>query len=153
MLKAYCDSDYAGDKETRASVTGYCIYLHGCLIAWKSRAQKTVSLSSTEAEYIAVSEVITEILYIKHIMDFLQVKLSLPIIVNCDNVGAIFLGYNAKSSPRTKHIGVRYHFIREHIEDGIVKIVFVRSEQNDADIYTKNVGEKTFNEHSSKYMK
>ena len=48
ILKAYCDSDYAGDKETRASVTGYCIYLHGCLIAWKSRAQKTVSLSSTE---------------------------------------------------------------------------------------------------------
>ena len=82
ILKVNCDPDYAGDKETRASVTGYYIYLHGCLIAWKSRAQNNVSLSSTEAEYIAVSEVITEILFIKDIMDFLQVKLSLPIIVN-----------------------------------------------------------------------
>ena len=82
-----------------------------------------MSLSPTEAEYIAVSEVITEILYIKHIMDFLQVKLSLPIIVNCNNVGAIFLGYNAKSSTHTKHIGVIFQFLREHIEDGIVKIL------------------------------
>ena len=68
-------------------------------------------------------------------------------------MGAIFLGYDAKSSPLTKNIGVWYHFTREHIEDGIVKIVFLRSEQNDADIYTNNVGEKTSNEHSNKYMK
>ena len=71
MLNAIYDSDYAGDKETRTSVTGYCIYLHGCLIEWKSIAQKTVSLPFTEVEYIAVSEVITEILFNKNILYFL----------------------------------------------------------------------------------
>ena len=110
-------------------------------------------LFSTQAEYIAVSEVITEILFIKNIFDFLQVNLILTIISNCDNRRAIFLGYNSKSSTRPNNIGAKYHFIIEHIEDGFVKIVFVRLDHNDADIYIKNVREKTFNEHSSKYMK
>ena len=91
-----------------------------CRLSEQNQSDKT-------GEYISVSKVITEILFINHIMDFLQVKLGLLTIVNCYNVGAIFLGYKAKSSPRIKHIGVRYHFIREHIEDLIVKILFVRS--------------------------
>ena len=64
-LKAFCDSDFAGDKNTRLSVTGYGIYLHGCLVSWKSRAMKTHALSSTEAEYIAMSEVVCEILFVR----------------------------------------------------------------------------------------
>ena len=71
-LKAFSDSDWAGAKDDRRSITGYCIHLNGCLISWKSRGQKHVTLSSTEAEYVAVSEACTDIMFIKMIMEFLE---------------------------------------------------------------------------------
>ena len=74
-LKAYCDSDFAGDKDTRRSVSGYCIYLFDCLICWKNKGQKHVTLSSTEAEYVAVAEVCTEIMFIRMILWFLGIKI------------------------------------------------------------------------------
>ena len=96
-------------------------------------------LSSTEAKYVAVSEVCTEILFIKQVLEFLGVKIAYPIVVNVDNIGAIYLAKNETMGQRTKHIDVRHHFVREYIEDGIVKIVFIRSEDNMADPFTKNM--------------
>ena len=141
-LKAFSDSDWAGSKDDRRSITGYCIYLNGCLISWKSRGQKHVTLSSTEEEYVAVSEVCTDIMFIKMILEFLNLKIERPVRVHCDNVGAIFMGNNAKQSVRTKHIDVRYHFIREYVVDGMVEIVFVRSEDNDSDIFAPRMYQK-----------
>ena len=152
ILTGYCDSDWAGDRNNRKSVTGYCIYFMGCLIAWKSRSQKNVTLSSSEAEYVAISEVCCEIIFIKMILEFLNVEIEKPIKVFCDNVGAIYMSNNAKAGARTKHIDVRYHHVREYIVDGIVDIIFVRSEENDADIFTKNVGKKPFMKHTEKFM-
>jgi hypothetical protein len=148
---AYCDSDYAGDKDGRKSVTGFVIYILGCLISWKSRSQKSVTLSSTEAEYVSISELCAEIMFLKQILEFLGIKVKLPIIVRVDNVGAIYLAQNAVSGPRMKHVDVRYHFVRDYIEDGIIKIIFVKSEENDSDIYTKNLGEEAFKKHSGRY--
>ena len=71
-------------------------------------------------------------MFIKMMMEFLQLEMKKPVIVHCDNVGAIFLGNNAKLSARTKHIDVKYHFIREHVVDGTVEIIFIPSEENDA---------------------
>ena len=151
-LKAYCDSDFAGDKDTRLSVGGFGIYLFNCLVSWKSRAMRTHALSSTEAEYIAVSEVLCEILFIKQILEFMQIKVKYPIVINCDNVGAIFLANNAKVSSRTKHIQLKTHFIREYVDQNIVKVVFVRSLENDSDIWTKNTSEAIYRKHSDKFM-
>ena len=114
-----------GDPDDRKSITGFCIFLNGCLISWKSRGQKTVTLSSSEAEYVAVADVCTDILFIKKILDFLGLKIVLLIKVMCDNVGAIFMAHNSKNSGRTKHINIKYHFIREYIIDGTVQIQFV----------------------------
>jgi hypothetical protein len=131
-LKAYSDSDFAGDTETRKSVSGFVIYLCGAAISWRSKGQKSVSLSSTEAEYMAISEVAMEILYIVGILKFLGVPLKYPIEVKVDNIGAVYLSKNATTGNRTKHIDTRYHFVREYVEDGVVKVIFVRSENNDA---------------------
>ena len=108
-----CDSYYAGDKDNRFSVTGYCIYLNGCLVSFKSRAQRSQRLSSTEAEYVALSEICTKILFVRMIMEFLGEKV------------------NEKISRRTKHVDTRTHFIRNYVENGRKKITFVRSEDND----------------------
>ena len=90
-LKGFCDSDFAGDTDTRRSVSGFVIYLCGAVIAWRSKGQKSVSLSSTEAEYVAISEVAMEILYVAGILKFLGVPLEYPITVNVDNIGAVYL--------------------------------------------------------------
>ena len=151
-MTAYCDSDYAGDKDGRKSVSGFVIYIQGCLISWKSRKQKSVTLSSSEAEYVAISEVCAEIMFLKQVVEFMGNKVALPIIVKVDNVGAIYLANNAVSGPRMKHVDIRYHFVQDLIEDGIIEISFVKSEENHSDIFTKNLGEELFKKHIANFM-
>jgi hypothetical protein len=151
-MRAYCDSDFAGDLDNRRSISGYIIYICGCPIAWRSKGQKNVTLSSTEAEYVAISEVAQEILFILGILDSMNIKVEHRIIVNVDNIGAIYLAQNATTGNRTKHIDTRYHFVREYIEQGIMKVIFVRSAENDADIFTKNLPTDAYMKHQMKIM-
>ena len=126
-ISAFCDSDYAGDKDSRISITGYLIYVLGAPVAWKSKSQKSVTLSSSEAEYVAMSETVTEVLYIKQILEFLGINIDKPIQVNMDNVGAMYMANLSGTSQRTKHVDVQYHFVQEYIEDGEIKVEFVRT--------------------------
>ena len=95
---------------------------------------------------MAVSEVCTEIMFMKTILEFVGVNIKKPIMVNCDNEKAIFVANNAKMTARTKHIDIKYHLIREFIVDGTVKIVFVTSENNNSDVFKKNVNKPTYEE-------
>jgi hypothetical protein len=149
-IQAYSDSDFAGDSDNRRSISGYIIFFSGVPISWKSKGQKSVTLSSTEAEYMAMSETAMEILYIAGLLTFMEIQVEYPIRVHVDNVGAIYLAEQATSSIRTKHIDTRYHFVREYIEDGIIKITFVRSAENTADIFTKNLSKETFDKHTTR---
>ena len=85
-------------------------------------------------------------------MDYLGIDMEYPIIVNVDNVGAIYLAKNQVLSQRSKHIGVQYHFVRDYIEDGLVKIIFVKSQNNDADMFTKNLPSELFKKHTDNVM-
>lgn len=152
QLKALCDSDFAGDKETRISVGGYVVYFLGVPVAWRSKGMKSVCLSSTEAEYVSISEVVKEISFILQVLESMEVEVALPVVVQVDNIGAIWLANNKTTSDRTKHVDVRAHFTREFIEDGKIKIVFVRSKDNDADLFTKNVTGELYHTHSSKLV-
>ena len=89
-----------------------------------------------------------EILFIRQILEFLKIKIDFPITVYCDNVGAIFLGHNAKNSQRTKHVDIRHHYVRQYVEDGTVKIIFVKSEDNASDVHTKNTTGAIFKKHA-----
>ena len=151
-FEGYCDSDFAGDKDKRISVTGFCIYICGCLVSWKSQAQKHIMLSLTEAEYIAVSEVCQEIMFIRSILEFIGVKCKTPITVYCDDIGAIFLAYNAKTGGRTKHIDVKYHYVRECVRGRVIQIVFVKSENNHSDVFTKNTAQRIYKEQTGNFM-
>ena len=114
---------------------------------------ETMSLSSSKAEYLAIAEIYTEIILICNLLCFLGVKIKYPIVVRCDNVGAIFLGYNTKMSQRTKHVDIKAHFIRGYVDQGILKIIFVKSEDNVSDIlWTKNTDQQTFQRHIVKFM-
>ena len=149
-MVAYSDSDFAGDKETRISIAGFVIYLLGVPISWKSKGQKSVTLSSTEAEFVALSEAAKEIKFIYQVLQSMGIEVELPIVVRVDNVGAIFTSNNVAISQRSKHIDVRYHFVREFIQDGFLRIIFVKTEDNDADLYTKNLQGDLHHRHANK---
>ena len=137
-LEALSDSHFANDKDTRYSVYGYIIYFCGVPVAWKSKSMKSVVLSTTEAEYVAVSEVVKEIKFLYQMLRSMEIKVPLPIKVQVDNVGAIWLANNSSVSERTKHVDLRAHFVRDMIKDQVIEINFVKSAENDSDIMTKN---------------
>ena len=151
-IKGITDASFASNKETRRSVTGYLIFLNGVLIAWKSKTQHHVTISTTKSEYVALSHVSMEILFVRDILLFLGIEVELPIMVKVDNQGAIFLSNNRTLGQRTKHVDTRYHFVREYVEEGILKIIYVKSEDNTADMMTKNLSKELFNKHAKSFM-
>ena len=152
IVVAFSDSDFGGDKETRISVAGFIVYFMGVPISWKSKGQKTVALSSSEAEYVALSEAAKEIKFIYQVLISIGFKVKLPIIVYVDNLGTIFMSENVSVSNRTKHVDIRYRFVQEFVLDGFIKIIFVRTNNNDADIFTKNLGRDLHDCHSKKMV-
>ena len=133
------------------SITGWIIRIGENPICWGSRQQKTVTLSSCEAEYVALAEVSKEVIFIIHILEFMEVEVSFPINIEVDNKGAIFIAQNA-SVKRTRHISTRYHVIRELIRDGTIFVRFVTTDKNLADIFTKNTNQLTFDCHCDGLM-
>ena len=147
IVEAYSDSDYAGDADTRMSVGGYVLLVNKVPVSWRSKAQKTITLSSTEAEYIALSEAAKEVKYIVQFLQSMGIKVRLPVIIHVDNIGAIFMAENVNTSQRTKHVDVRYKFVRNYIMDGFIKIEYVKTDKNLADIMTKNVTAELHKKH------
>jgi len=141
-------SNYVGDQDTQIRVTGLCVFLMGVPISCKSRAQRSVTLSSSEAEFVVLSEAAKEIKFVVQVLMSIGIPVKLPVIVRVDNVGAIFMAENVSTSQRTKHIDVRYHFVREFVEEGFIKIIFVRTAENTADIFTKNVSGDLHDKHT-----
>ena len=151
-MEVYSDSDWAGDKNNRRSVTSLMIFLEGVLIHWRSRLQKVVALSSSEAEFYACGEAVREVPFIAQILVFLGVEVELPVQVKIDNVGAIFMSENKTSASRTRHMDTRWHYVNQMQDDGLVKIDFVKSEDNVSDIGTKNVTTETMDRHTPKLI-
>jgi hypothetical protein len=106
-LEAYVDSDWASQPH-RHSMSGYTVFLHGALVTWSSRKQTLIVLSTAEAEYIALTAVAREILYLGSLLSELYEPVKLPIPIYCDNQGAIALASNHKFHTRTKHVDLRY---------------------------------------------
>jgi hypothetical protein len=146
------NSEYGADQETSISVFGWNLYFYGALIAWKAKASNSVTLSSTEAEYIALSEITKEIMFVKQVLEAMRIGMKLPIIVQIDNVGAICLSNNYLLEQRTKQIDVRRHFVQEFVEDGIIETLFVGTNNKDADIHAKNTSEEVFKRHGNKHL-
>ena len=138
-LEMYTDADWTGDKETRRSTSGYVALLNGTAISWASKRQTSVAQSSCEAEYIAASEAVKEAVWIGRFLEELHQTRIYPIPLYCDNQGAIALAKNPENHQRTKHIDVRYHYIREKEEDGTIEIRYLPTEQMVADGFTKSL--------------
>ena len=137
-LVTYTDSDWAADKIQQRSVTGYFFKLANGIISWRSHAQKTVALSSTEAEYMAISDCSQQVISIKTLIKELEIKIR-SILIYGDNQGSIFIASNAVQESHTKHIDIHYHYIYELVAAKEVELQFVPGEMNPADMFTKNL--------------
>ncbi|GJW15923.1 retrovirus-related pol polyprotein from transposon TNT 1-94 [Tanacetum coccineum] len=143
-LTAYADADHAGCQDTRRSTSGSAQFLGDKLVSWSSKKQKSTAISSTKAEYIALSGCCSQILWMRSQLTNYGFKFN-KIPLYCDNKSAIALCCNNVQHSRAKHIDIRYHFIKEQVENGIVELYFVRTEYQLADIFTKPLPQERFN--------
>lgn len=144
---AYSDADWAEDRHDRKSTTGYVFKLGDGAISWRSRKQKTVSLSSTEAEYMVMSDSSREACWLFHLLQEINVTGDSSIKLCVDNEGAEALARNPSHHSRTKHIHTRYHFVRGCVSNGIISLQHVPSVDMLADILTKALGKILLEKH------
>lgn len=144
IIDCYVDADWAGDHLDRKSTTGYVIRLFGNVIYWKSRKQKCVTKASTYAEYVALSEAVSELKFVKELLKLFNVTLEKPINIFEDNSGAINLAKYGSFTKNSKHIEVHYHYVHESIKENMINVVKVNSDDNIADIFTKSLCKEKF---------
>lgn len=138
-LHAFTDADWGSEQDERRSCTGFVVMMANGAISWNSKRQSIVALSSTEAEYIALSSTVREVIWIRQLANELNRDLIGPTKILCDNQSAIKLAKCDAYRPRTKHIDIRYHHIREKIEDKSIMVDFISTKIMTADALTKAV--------------
>ena len=121
-VEAYTDTDWAGSIVDRRSTSGYCMFVGGNLVTWRSKKQNVVARSSTEAEFRSVAHGICEVLWIKRLLKELKISNQLPIKVYCDNKATISIAHTLALHDKTKHVEVDKHFIKEKLENGLIAI-------------------------------
>ncbi|GJZ32419.1 hypothetical protein Tco_0577855 [Tanacetum coccineum] len=135
-LTAFADADHAGCQDTRRSTSGSMQLLGDRLVSWSSKRQKSAAISSTKAEYKALSGCCAQVLWMRSQLTDYGLGFN-KISMYYDNKGAIALCFNNVQHSRSKHIDIRYLFIKEQVENGVVELYFVRTEYHLADIFTK----------------
>ncbi|KAG9446279.1 hypothetical protein H6P81_012407 [Aristolochia fimbriata] len=135
-LVGYVDSDYAGDLDRRRSITGYVFTLEGCSVSWKATLQHVVALSTTEAEYMAVTEAIKEAIWLQGLFRELSIRNEVTMIY-CDSQSSIHLTKDQMHHERTKHIDVRFYFVRDIVAQGVIVVKKIGTEDNPTDMMTK----------------
>nr|GFC79714.1 uncharacterized mitochondrial protein AtMg00810-like [Tanacetum cinerariifolium] len=138
-LTTFADANHAGCQDTRCCTSGSLQFLRDRLISWSSKRQKSVAISNTEAEYITISGCYAQILWMRSQLTDYGLGFN-KILMYSDNKSVIALFCNNVQHSRSKHIDIRYHFIKEHVENDVIELYFVNTEYQLADIFTKALG-------------
>ncbi|MCO5563946.1 hypothetical protein L7F22_017598 [Adiantum nelumboides] len=143
LVVGYTDADYAGDLDKRRSTSGYLYTFAGGAISWFSRLQFCTTLSTTETEYVSASNACKEAIWLTCLVGDLGIVGEVPVL-HCDSQSAKPLARNPVFHAKTKHVDVRYHFIRDVLEDKRLQLVKVHTDHNPADLLTKTLSPKPF---------
>jgi hypothetical protein len=136
-LVGYSDSDWCEDIDNRKSTSGYVFFMGDTTFTWLSKKQPIVTLSTCEAEYVAASWCVCHTIWHRNLLSEMELKQLGATVIQVDNKSAIELAKNPVNHERSKHIDVRFYFIRDHMKEGSVKLVYVASQDQVADIFTK----------------
>ncbi|WMV14927.1 hypothetical protein MTR67_008312, partial [Solanum verrucosum] len=139
IFTAYCDTDWAACTFSRKSVSGFTIQLWDSLISWKSKKQSIVSRSSAELEYRSLAFTVAKLTWIVGLITDLDVQVQLPVTIFSDSKAAIQMAANPMYHERTKHIEIGCHFIREKIQQGLIKTQYISTHDQPADVLTKSL--------------
>eukprot|EP00794_Sanderia_malayensis_P004477 gene4477-biopygen3644 len=145
-LHGYADADWAGDVSKRKSTTGYLFRIGNGTGSWKARRQSIVALSSTEAEYVSLSSAAQETIWMRNLLESIGFQQLDPTTICEDNQGAIAVAKNPGNHPKTKHISIKYHFIREAVEKNEIMLQYCPTNEMLADILTKALPKERFKE-------
>lgn len=146
VVEGYSDSDWAGDRVDRKSTSGYIFKVFDCTISWASRKQATVALSSTEAEYVALSLAVSEACWLRYLMKDLQFENEYMCVkLFADNQSAIKVCKNPEFHKRLKHVDIKFHFIRDKVKENIIDIEYLSTDKQIADMFTKPLGRTILN--------
>jgi hypothetical protein len=137
QITGYSDSDWAGNALDRKSTTGFCMFVGGNVVSWRSKKQHVVARSSAEAEYRAMASAACEMIWLKGLLADLGFPTSLPMTLFCDNQAAMHIAANPVFHERTKHIEVDCHFIRHQVQNHVIQTAYTRSHDQLADVFTK----------------
>lgn len=139
-LVAFSDSDWAGDKSTHKSTTGTVVYYGGGVVSWSSRRQECVTLSTMEAEYVALAETCQEVIWLRRLLEDFGVKQKTATVVNEDNQGCLSFVKSERSTKRSKHIETKHHFVKDLCDREEVVLKYCPTNEMNADILTKPLG-------------
>jgi hypothetical protein len=143
-LSAYSDADWANNRDNRHSMSGIMVMFNGSPVVFKSRLQRIVALSTAEAEYIALSLCTQEVLWVKSLLNELEIPLEDPVCVYEDNQSAIAIAQNDGYQGRAKHIDIRHHFVRQQIKCGSITLCYIETKRQLADFLTKPIATQHF---------
>lgn len=149
-LHAFADADWAGDPNDRTSTSAYVVFLGANPISWSYKKQKTVARSSTEAEYRAIASTAAEVNWIMNLLQELKVPISPTPVIYCDNVSATYVCANPVFHSRMKRIAIDFHFVRDQVATGKLRISHVHTSDQLADSLTKPVPRRHFQTHRNK---
>lgn len=137
QLLGYPDADWAGRVDSQRSTTGYCFFLGNSVISWRAKKQETVSRSSSEAEYRALSTATCELQWLLFLLKDLAITCTRSPVLYCDNNSAIHLASNPVLHERTKHLEIDSHFVRDKVQSGVLRLLPISSKEQLADFFTK----------------
>jgi hypothetical protein len=135
----YCDADYAGDLDDRRSTSGLLISMAGCTVYWRAKKQGGVTLSTMESEIVSMGIAVQYNEYIVALLGELGIEVESPSVIHEDNQSAIAYTKNAKNQSKARHLGVRFHYIRENVRDGKIRVEYCPTQEMLADIFTKRL--------------
>jgi hypothetical protein len=152
VIEGFSDADWANDRIDRKSISGWVVKLNGTPVAWSSKKQRSVSLSTCEAELYAECETVKEILWLQGLLMELNLQFIKPSIIYCDNQSTVHISKNGIKNERTKHIDVKYNFIVDEITLGNIKSQWISTTEQQADIFTKPLSRELFIKFRSQLM-
>ena len=143
-LKVFTDADWAGNLDDRKSTSGGAFFLGKRLVSWTSKKKNCTSQSIVEANYVAAAVNYSNIVWFKQLLEGMKMEIKEPIVMFCDNTSAINISKNPVMHSKTKHIAIKYHFVRELVQDKEIRLEYVHTKEQIADIFTKPLPKDAF---------